>query len=51
MERIRGSDFVAVEPNIADDEAYHIIIGCIKSYKRVLTLVLVASLNVEMHVV
>ncbi|KMQ89672.1 odorant receptor 13a-like protein [Lasius niger] len=50
MERLQGSDFMTVEPNIADDEAYHIIIGCIKSYKRVLKLVLVTSLNVEIHV-
>ncbi|XP_072757405.1 odorant receptor 9a-like isoform X2 [Anoplolepis gracilipes] len=32
MERIQGSDLVMIEPNIADDEAYHIIIYCIKSY-------------------
>ncbi|CAL1677728.1 unnamed protein product [Lasius platythorax] len=36
MERLQGSDFMTVEPNISDDEAYHVIIGCIKSYKRVL---------------
>lgn len=37
MERIRGSNIV-VESNIADDEAYHVIIDCIKSYKHVLKL-------------
>ncbi|XP_072757398.1 odorant receptor 9a-like isoform X4 [Anoplolepis gracilipes] len=36
MKRIQGSDLVIVEPNIADDEAYRIIIGCIKSYKHAL---------------
>ncbi|XP_050445521.1 odorant receptor 9a-like [Cataglyphis hispanica] len=36
IERIQGTDFVIVEPNIADDEAYHVIIGCIKSYKHAL---------------
>lgn len=38
MERIRGSDIVMVESNIKDDEAYHIIIDCIKSYKHILKL-------------
>ncbi|GAB1867896.1 Odorant receptor [Camponotus japonicus] len=36
MQRIRGSDFVMAEPNRADDEAYHVIIDCIKSYRRAL---------------
>ncbi|XP_029663210.1 odorant receptor 9a-like [Formica exsecta] len=36
IERIQGTDFVIVEPNIADDEAYHVIISCIKSYKHAL---------------
>ncbi|XP_026824153.1 odorant receptor 13a-like [Ooceraea biroi] len=42
MERIRSLDCVQAEaqwmlkPNVADDEAYHIIIGCIKSYKNAL---------------
>ncbi|XP_026824150.1 uncharacterized protein LOC105286075 isoform X5 [Ooceraea biroi] len=42
MERIRSLDCVQVEaqwmlkPNVANDEAYHIIIGCIKSYKDAL---------------
>ncbi|KAM0732224.1 Odorant receptor 9a [Formica fusca] len=36
MESIRGSSLVVVEPNIANDEAYHVIIGCIKSYKHAL---------------
>ncbi|XP_072757402.1 odorant receptor 9a-like isoform X2 [Anoplolepis gracilipes] len=36
MNRIQGSDLAIVKPNIADDEAYHIIIGCIKSYKHAL---------------
>ncbi|XP_029166097.1 odorant receptor 9a-like isoform X1 [Nylanderia fulva] len=34
MERIQSPDFATM--NIEDDEAYHIIIGCIKSYKRAL---------------
>ncbi|CAL1677733.1 unnamed protein product [Lasius platythorax] len=33
---IRDSDIVMLKPDIADDEAYHIIIRCIKSYKRAL---------------
>ncbi|KYM79317.1 Odorant receptor Or2 [Atta colombica] len=36
IERIRGLDFVLLEPNIKDDEAYHNIIGCIKSYQHAL---------------
>ncbi|XP_029675190.1 odorant receptor 9a-like [Formica exsecta] len=36
MESIRGSSLVVVEPNIANDEAYHVIIGCIKTYKHAL---------------
>ncbi|XP_072757403.1 odorant receptor 9a-like [Anoplolepis gracilipes] len=36
MKRIQGSDLVMIEPNLADDEAYHIIIDCIKSYKYTL---------------
>ncbi|EZA47890.1 hypothetical protein X777_15213 [Ooceraea biroi] len=42
MERIRSLECAQAEaqwmlkPNIADDEAYHIIIGCIKSYKNAL---------------
>lgn len=38
MQRIRGSDFVMAEPDVADDEAYHVIIDCIKSYKHALKL-------------
>ncbi|KAF3054394.1 Odorant receptor 158 [Nylanderia fulva] len=33
---IPSSDFVVLKPNIENDEAYHIIIDCIKSYKRAL---------------
>ncbi|XP_011705931.1 PREDICTED: odorant receptor 63a-like, partial [Wasmannia auropunctata] len=33
IEQIRGSE---LNPDIADDEAYHGIISCIKSYKRIL---------------
>jgi hypothetical protein len=40
MERIRVLDCVMLKPNIADDEAYNIIIGCIKLYKYALKLVL-----------
>ncbi|GAB1867898.1 Odorant receptor [Camponotus japonicus] len=36
INRIRGSDFVILKPNIVDDEAYHVIIDCIKSYKHAL---------------
>ncbi|KAH0946145.1 hypothetical protein HN011_000946 [Eciton burchellii] len=36
MERIRVLDCVMLKPNIADDEAYNIIIGCIKLYKYAL---------------
>ncbi|TGZ38040.1 Odorant receptor [Temnothorax longispinosus] len=36
IERIRNSNFILPEPNIEDDEAYHDIIGCIKSYKHAL---------------
>ncbi|EFN71665.1 hypothetical protein EAG_01251 [Camponotus floridanus] len=45
VKRIQGSDFVIDEPNIMDDEAYHVIISCIKSYEYALKLVLVTSLN------
>lgn len=38
MRRIRSSDFAMAEPNRADDEAYHVIIDCIKSYRRALKL-------------
>ncbi|XP_011878674.1 PREDICTED: uncharacterized protein LOC105567978 [Vollenhovia emeryi] len=40
IELIRGSDFVLLNPNIADDEAYHDLINCIKLYKYALKLVL-----------
>ncbi|XP_072757407.1 odorant receptor 9a-like [Anoplolepis gracilipes] len=33
IQHIRGSDFVMLKPNIADDEAYHLIVDCVKSYK------------------
>ncbi|KAL6441746.1 hypothetical protein ACFW04_003682 [Cataglyphis niger] len=36
IQRIRGSDFVTLKPNIMDDKAYNVIIDCIKSYKRAL---------------
>ncbi|GAB1867897.1 Odorant receptor [Camponotus japonicus] len=36
VKRIRGSDIVMDEPNITDDEAYHVIISCIKSYEYTL---------------
>ncbi|XP_025262496.1 odorant receptor 9a isoform X2 [Camponotus floridanus] len=36
VKRIQGSDFVIDEPNIMDDEAYHVIISCIKSYEYAL---------------
>ncbi|KAL0111603.1 hypothetical protein PUN28_013061 [Cardiocondyla obscurior] len=36
VERIQGSDFVLLKPNIADDEAYHALIDCIKLYKHAL---------------
>ncbi|XP_011065512.1 PREDICTED: uncharacterized protein LOC105152776 [Acromyrmex echinatior] len=36
IERIRGSDFILLEPNIKDDEVYRDIIGCIKSYQHAL---------------
>lgn len=44
---IRDSDIVMLEPDIADDEAYHIIIRCIKSYKRALKLVPVSYLGIN----
>ncbi|XP_067209019.1 uncharacterized protein [Linepithema humile] len=34
MERIQDLHFDMLEPDIADDKAYHIIIDCIKSYNR-----------------
>ncbi|XP_012062891.1 PREDICTED: odorant receptor 13a-like [Atta cephalotes] len=45
IERIRGLDFVLLEPNIKDDEAYHNIIGCIKSYQHALKFSDVLSSN------
>lgn len=39
IEKIRGSEYLLPNPNIADDEAYHTIINCIKLYKRILKLV------------
>ncbi|KAM0732223.1 Odorant receptor 9a [Formica fusca] len=36
IQHIRGSDFVTLKPNIMDDEAFHVIIDCIKLYKRAL---------------
>ncbi|XP_011691647.1 PREDICTED: odorant receptor 43a-like [Wasmannia auropunctata] len=45
IERIRSSDFVLIEPNIENDEAYRDIIRCIKSYKRALKLSDVLSSN------
>ncbi|KYN26702.1 Odorant receptor Or2 [Trachymyrmex cornetzi] len=44
IERIQSSDFVFLQPNIEDDEAYCHIIDCIKSYKHVLKLVLMQAL-------
>jgi hypothetical protein len=38
MEHIRALDCV-VRPNVADDGAYRIIVGCIKTYIRTLKLV------------
>ncbi|XP_011878569.1 PREDICTED: odorant receptor 13a-like isoform X2 [Vollenhovia emeryi] len=35
LEQVRGSK-VVLDPDIADDEAYHSIISCIKLYKRIL---------------
>ncbi|XP_018358405.1 PREDICTED: uncharacterized protein LOC108758113 [Trachymyrmex cornetzi] len=45
IDRIRGSDFVLLEPNIKDDEAYRNIIGCIKSYQHALKFSDVLSSN------
>ncbi|KYM98770.1 hypothetical protein ALC62_10498 [Cyphomyrmex costatus] len=36
IEQIRGSEFMLPNPDIPNDEAYHGIINCIKSYKRIL---------------
>ncbi|XP_011691635.1 PREDICTED: odorant receptor 63a-like [Wasmannia auropunctata] len=36
VERIQGSDFVILNPNIADDEAYRDVINCVKLYKHAL---------------
>jgi len=47
MERIRSLDRVVLKPDIADDEAYDIIIGCIKSYKCALKLVLYLQYKVN----
>lgn len=51
MESIQGSSLVMIEPSITDDETYHVIIGCIKSYKYALKLVLLISLNVEIRAI
>ncbi|XP_011065511.1 PREDICTED: uncharacterized protein LOC105152775 [Acromyrmex echinatior] len=45
IERIRGLDFVLLEPNIKDDEVYRDIIGCIKSYQHALKFFDVLSSN------
>ncbi|KAL0130259.1 hypothetical protein PUN28_002096 [Cardiocondyla obscurior] len=45
IERIRGSDFVHLEPKIEDDKAYHDIINCIESYKHALKLSDILSAN------
>jgi len=39
MERIQSLDHVILRPNVANDEAYHIIVRCIKIYVRALKLV------------
>lgn len=39
MERIQNLHFDMPETDIADDEAYHIIIDCIKSHNRAIKLV------------
>ncbi|KAF3054393.1 Odorant receptor 246 [Nylanderia fulva] len=39
LKRIQSSKIVILEPDIADDEAYHVLIRCIKSYNRVLQLI------------
>jgi hypothetical protein len=39
MEHIRPLDCVVLRPNSADDKAYRIIVGCIKTYIRALKLV------------
>ncbi|XP_070165637.1 uncharacterized protein [Polyergus mexicanus] len=36
IQHVRGFDFVTLKPNIMDDEAFHVIIDCIKLYKRAL---------------
>ncbi|KAH0946174.1 hypothetical protein HN011_007049 [Eciton burchellii] len=36
MEHIRAMDCVVFRPNVADDEAYGVIVGCIKTYIRAL---------------
>ncbi|KAG5344791.1 OR63A protein, partial [Acromyrmex charruanus] len=43
IERIQGSDFIFLQPNIEDDEAYRHIIDCIKSYKHVLKLLILVD--------
>ncbi|KAG5344779.1 OR2 protein, partial [Acromyrmex charruanus] len=45
IERIRGLDFILLEPNIKDDEVYRDIIGCIKSYQHALKFSDVLSSN------
>jgi len=41
MEHIRALDCVLLRPKVADDEGYRIIVGCIKTYIRVLKLVFI----------
>ncbi|KAG5320657.1 OR49B protein, partial [Pseudoatta argentina] len=36
IEQIRGSEFTLLNPDIADDKAYHSIVSCIKLYKRII---------------
>jgi len=41
MKRIQAMDCMVSTPNVADDEAYRIIVGCIKTYIRALKLVFI----------
>ncbi|XP_011065513.1 PREDICTED: odorant receptor 63a-like [Acromyrmex echinatior] len=36
IEQIRSSEFTLLNPDIADDKAYHSIVSCIKLYKRII---------------
>ncbi|XP_039305980.1 odorant receptor 22c [Solenopsis invicta] len=45
VERVQSTDPVLLEPNIKDDETYHDLVDCIKSYKHALKLSDVLSSN------